>query len=63
MTKLLTVAEVAEILSVTESALRSMIRRKEVPFVKISSRVVRFVPEDVLKLIDERKVSDKRSGR
>ena len=51
-TKLLTIDEAAELLSVKVSRLRTAVFRREIPFVKIG-RLVRFKEDSLLKWIDE----------
>jgi len=54
----MTVAEAAAYLGLTESALRAMVQRRQVPFVRTGKRQVRF---DVVRLdrwIEERTVDE-----
>ena len=58
--RLLTVKDTAAILSMTESALRSLMRRDQIPYIKLGKRGIRFDEEDLYKFLDSRKYVPKR---
>lgn len=45
--KLLTYFEIAERLSIKKNTLYSMVHREQIPFIRLSERIVRFDPEQI----------------
>jgi excisionase family DNA binding protein len=56
---LLTAHEVADVLGVGLRTIRRMVRRGELPIVRIGRRSIRFRPEDIKALIERGYVSQK----
>lgn len=57
--KLMTVADVAEILSVSESLVYELLKQGELPYVPVgTSKAYRFDPEDITSYIRRRKVQN-----
>jgi excisionase family DNA binding protein len=54
--RLLTVNEVADLLSCTPNAVRNMVQRRQLPFVRLSPRKLRFKPQAIETYIEERQV-------
>lgn len=54
MDPLLTTQQVATLLNVTPATVRAMVRRGELPAVRLSARVVRYRPEAVQALLEAR---------
>lgn len=56
MKKLLNINEAAGFLGVSEGALRGMVKRDYVPYIRLSPKTLRFDEEDLMKLLEKRKV-------
>ena len=54
MESLMTIADVAEKMNLTEAAIRKFVLLKTIPFVKVGA-TVRFIPSDVEEWIKERR--------
>ena len=59
--KLLSIQEAAEYLGVKESRIRSAIRRREIPYIKLK-RLVRFEVSDLQSWVQSSKVFSRRGG-
>jgi excisionase family DNA binding protein len=53
---LLTVDELAEFLSTTPQSIRHMIHRRQIPFIRLGERRVRFDPDQIAAWVDEQRV-------
>lgn len=62
MAKYLTVSEVANLLGKTESGIRSMIQRKELPYVKIGHSV-RFDYDQIIDFLNTKRQEFKAAAR
>ena len=59
MTKLLTVADVAGVLSISKSLVYELVDRGELPYVPVGkSKAYRFDPDDIVAFIRRRKVQN-----
>ncbi len=61
--RLLTVADVAERLSIHKQAVWQLAREGSIPCVRLSDRRLRFNPDDVERWIDRRTTTRPRGGR
>jgi len=60
--KLLTVANVAEILSISKSLVYGLVDKGEMPYIAVGqSKAIRFAPEDIEAFIRSRKVQNEGS--
>ena len=55
--KLLTVDEVAHMLGMTESAVRHLVYRRQIPHVKVGPKTLRFDPVEIADWLAERRVA------
>lgn len=56
MPKLLTVAEVAELLGMTEGAVRNLVYRRQIPHLRVAGRRVRFDAVEIANWLSEQRV-------
>lgn len=56
--RLLDAAEAAEYLGLSETALRSKVQRREIPFVRVGKRQLRFDIRQLERWIEERTIGD-----
>lgn len=54
--KLLTVDEVAELLSVSTNSVRQMVHRRQIPFIRIGSKRLRFDQDTIVNWIEDQRV-------
>ena len=52
---LLTVARVAQVLALSERSVRSLIAEGSLPVIRVGTRAVRILPEDLARFIEERR--------
>lgn len=60
MKRLLTIKEASAFLGLSEDSLKGLMRRDYIPYIKLSPRVIRLDEEDLVKLLEERKVKPHR---
>ncbi len=53
---LMNVREAAKYLSLSEDALRSMVQRRQIPFIKMGDRRIRFDPDELDRWLDAQRV-------
>lgn len=63
MTELIKIEKLAEVMDIKVADLRKMVMRREIPYVKLSNRRVRFNVTEIEKFIKERTVSAKAIGQ
>lgn len=52
--KLLTYKDLSQMLNIPMGSLYSMVSRKEIPFIRLTNRTIRFKEEEILKWIDSK---------